>query len=300
MHEMVERRKAGDVNVGSQPSRTWSWPGSPGPRKPGGRAGHDDGSCVMEPSNGADSTVRFLRTASPSIGGRIRVPLPRRVLRHLARRGTAADIATAMGHATRCLYYQRETRQVRSGGTCKASWIANHFGIGERSVHRSRQKLMKLGWLKPADDGLVGGRLGARFVIDLAWGRTGDGRKMAAQREPNDAGLAAPTILHQPSSRIKKPELDSGVSTKPDLKNVVPADLKNPRRLEVLFEQAGEAGLVPRTEAGRLSFFAAAERAKRCGSKNPCGFFIAIVRRKLWHHLANQDEDRGRALRHSE
>ena len=188
---------------------------------------------------------------------------------------------------------------MRSGGSCKASWIAGQFGIGERSVHRSRQKLIELGWLKQVEDGRQGGRLGARFVIDLAWRRPDDGREMAAQRERNDAGLAAPAILHQPSLRIQRPELDSGVSSKPVLRNVVPADLSDPRRLEVLFEEAGEAGFVPRTESGRLSFFAAAERAKRCGSQNPCGFFVSVVRRGLWHHLANLDEDRGRSLSRS-
>ncbi|MBX3424276.1 MAG: hypothetical protein KF688_01230 [Pirellulales bacterium] len=242
----------------------------------------------------SESTVRFRRREGEVIGGRARIPVPRRVLRHLARQGTAADVATVIGHAARCLYYQRDAKQLRSGGACTASWVAQQFGVGERSVHRSRQRLIELGWLRPVEDGRQGGRLGARFVIDLAWRRPDRGHETAAQREGNDADSAAPTIHHEPSLRIQRPELDAGVSTKPILRNVVPADLSDPRRLEALFEEAGKAGLVSRTEAGKLSFFAAAERAKRCGAENPCGFFAAMVRRGLWRHIAGVDEDRAR------
>ena len=42
----------------------------------------------------------------------------------------------------------------------------------------------------------------------------------------------------------------------------------------ILFRQATNTGLVRDTSSDRLQFFAAAERAKRLGSRNPAGFFV--------------------------
>jgi len=46
-------------------------------------------------------------------------------------------------------------------------------------------------------------------------------------------------------------------------------------------------------QTNRLQFFAAAERAKRLGS-NPGGFFITILKKRLWRNLANCDEEKAR------
>jgi hypothetical protein len=68
-------------------------------------------------------------------------------------------------------------------------------------------------------------------------------------------------------------------------------DLQQSRRLLALFRQAVESGLLARTEANRLRFFAAAEHAKSHATANACGLFMHLVRHKLWQFLTQADED---------
>jgi len=46
--------------------------------------------------------------------------------------------------------------------------------------------------------------------------------------------------------------------------------------------------------AGRLQWFAAAERALAAGERNPCGLFVAMYRQGLWHHITQAQEDSAR------
>jgi hypothetical protein len=78
----------------------------------------------------------------------------------------------------------------------------------------------------------------------------------------------------------------------------VPKDLAEPVRLATLFRQAAQAGWVRETSVERLRFFAAAERAQRLGARNPAGFFIALVHRRLWLHLSHPDEEAARCKLH--
>jgi hypothetical protein len=76
----------------------------------------------------------------------------------------------------------------------------------------------------------------------------------------------------------------------PDLRNVVPEDLKDIGRLLELYEQAVEQGLVTESEHDRLRFVAAAEHARIIGTKNPCGLFARLVRGGLLHFVTYDDE----------
>ncbi len=76
-----------------------------------------------------------------------RVPVPRRMLRYLAREGSPGLIATTLGVVLQCLRYFRKDKQCRSGGTLSVAWIADCFGIGERTAYRSLATLEALGWL---------------------------------------------------------------------------------------------------------------------------------------------------------
>jgi hypothetical protein len=78
------------------------------------------------------------------------------------------------------------------------------------------------------------------------------------------------------------------------LKRVTLDDLKDPKRLLTLHGQAVGEGLVTGSEHDRLQFFAAAERARTVGSKNPPGLFVRIVRSGLWRFLSQDDEDAAR------
>ena len=80
------------------------------------------------------------------------------------------------------------------------------------------------------------------------------------------------------------------VPGKPDLRNVVPEDLKDTGRLLELYDQAVELGLVTESEHDRLRFVAAAEHARIIGTRNPCGLFVRLVRGGLLHFVTYDDE----------
>ncbi len=96
---------------------------------------------------------------------------------------------------------------------------------------------------------------------------------------------AIPAAQPSPASRPACP-----VAGKPDLRNVLPEDLKDTGRLLDLYEQAVELGLVTESEHDRLRFVAAAEHARIIGTKNPCGLFVRLVRGGLLHFVTYDDE----------
>jgi len=80
---------------------------------------------------------------------RRRVPVPRRLLRFVAKSCTRVVLATLLGHLFRCLYYRQGHCQ--PAGLCKASWIAAVFGVSERAVKAARQQLEARGILLRQD-----------------------------------------------------------------------------------------------------------------------------------------------------
>jgi hypothetical protein len=61
--------------------------------------------------------------------------------------------------------------------------------------------------------------------------------------------------------------------------------------LLLLFEETTRQGLTQGSESARLQFVAAAEHALIIGAQNPCGLFVHLLRRKLWHFITQEDED---------
>lgn len=221
------------------------------------------------------------------------VPVPRRILRWLAQHGTAAEIATAFGHASRCLFYDSMRKVCRSGGYCTAQWVAEHFGVGERSVKRARSAWISRKWLRMVEDGKSGHRTGARFIIEFAWRSP---HRLAPQTSSKRAPLAPPRDQQDPPSEIKQPDRESGTQRPVYISHIVPEDLSDPARLAEIHRQAGLQGLVPKSQAGALLVFSAAARAKRCAERNPCGMFATILRKQLWNHICSIDEDAARCL----
>ena len=226
-----------------------------------------------------------------------KVPVPRRLLRLLAATSRPVVIATALGHLLRCLYYRKGT--CRPDGRCKASWIANVFGVDERNVKKARRLLLDLQVLRRASDTQFAmNRWGRRFIVNLAWGSKNDSpRRIVANR----SDLPPPMKNRNLSSRSEHQKLvRTGVSKatlrKPGLKHVVVDDLRSRDRLKVLFAESVTLGWCRSTEAQELDFFAAARRAMRVASRNPCGLFVSIVKERRWHYLSNEDEEGGRRM----
>ncbi|HKQ47570.1 MAG TPA: hypothetical protein VJZ71_05845 [Phycisphaerae bacterium] len=143
--------------------------------------------------------------------------------------------------------------------------------------------------------------------INLDWSRNDTSR--SGKRSPRPAfsttGSAPPYKDKKLSSRFdqhQKPAhgpagvfKQNGRGTTPTLRHVVAEDLRDPTRLLELFRQAAIARLVSTSECDRLRFFAAAEHAKAIGTRNPCGLFATLARRKLWHFITQDDEDAANA-----
>jgi hypothetical protein len=90
------------------------------------------------------------------------------MLRFLARGCSRVMTATILGHLIRCLYYGNGL--CRPEGLCKASWIAEVFGVSERAVKTARQRLEALRWLERIEiKPWVRNRYGQKMAINLRW-----------------------------------------------------------------------------------------------------------------------------------
>jgi hypothetical protein len=237
------------------------------------------------------------RSQKGSGGGRL-VPIPRPMLRYLARSTGRVFIATALGHLLRCLYFRGG--KCISGGYCKSSWVADTFGVSLRPVKDARAKLISMGFLVPlqADQSRLN-RFGSPIVVNLGWAPATESAprmaKLTTESAPprtQESSFLRKRSDHQKPGRAPDP---TGVCDKkikkPSMRDVKIGDLENPNRLAVLFVDAERRGLVKRCEADQLAFFAAAEHARRVGNKNPSGLFASLVRKRCYAHIAQKDEE---------
>lgn len=248
-----------------------------------------------------------------------RVPVPRRLVRELCRTTSATLLATAFGHLLRCLYNRR--RWCASGGLCKASWVAEVFGISQRSVKRCRARLASLGVLRTqVAPQRVMNRHGGWSAWNLRWRATpGEGSTSGrrAVRLPG-AALSPPvaserTQLSPPSktgnSLSGSENQQRGESRRRgafgrrsrgsqvrELGHVRAEQLARAESLRTLFVRAVGVGLVRACEADALKFAGAAVHARRVGTRNVPGLFATVVRRGLWAHVSQDDEDRARRV----
>lgn len=235
---------------------------------------------------------------------RRRVPVPRRMIRFLASDGTRAVIATAIGHLLRCVYYR--DGQCASGGRCKASWIADVFEVGVRNVKAARAKLTSLGWLKVTHTPQRSlNRWGAVVTVNLSWSRLSGGSGLTPRKAVSGTGSAPPYKDRKLSLRSENQKPAAAVGRNgscgkegrggsPSLSRVTGDDLRQCVRLDALRVEAVSRGLISQSECDRLRVFGAAEHALSVGTRNPCGLFATIVRRKLWAFISQRDEDSAR------
>ena len=234
------------------------------------------------------------------------LPVPRPVLRFLCSCSRPTTVLTTLAYILRGLAIERRTGRIKSRGTMKCSWVAANFGMSLRAARKARSELIASG-LVSKDEGshqLKLNRDGAYFVLNPAWlpPHQNEARRNGSAPLPAESGdesapprerLRTPYGSKDQKTRESEPP---GACTKPDLKNVIAQDLMRLSRLEVLFKQAVSRGLVSSAEADALNVVAAAVRARQVRDGDPVRVFLAIVRRKLWHHVTAAQEDRARVL----
>jgi len=161
--------------------------------------------------------------------GHRRVPVPRRLLRFIAAGCGRVTLATILGHLIRCLYYRHG--QCKTEGFCKASWIAEVFGVSLRNVKAARQYLERLGLLQRTEvPHWLRNRYGQKMAINLQWMPPSSAQRRPMKSPPPPA-LSAPELA-PPDSYIELP-LGS--------KHQEPACGGPTGALSTLFHQAREA-----------------------------------------------------------
>jgi hypothetical protein len=238
-----------------------------------------------------------------------KVPVPRRVVRFLAQPCRRSVVAVILAHLMRCLYYRGG--QCVSGGFCKASWIRDVFSVDLRNVKLARKLLEReLSLLEshPVHQSLLN-RYGRKVYINLAW-------NYAVEKSSEEVSESPPPVddfrtqtppprqyrepslqedKHQkPASGEPRPGILETKEERPTLTNITARDLRETGRLLELFQEATEKGLLSGSESERLLFIGAAERARLYGSQNSPGFFSQLIRRRLFHFVSSEDEERAR------
>lgn len=264
--------------------------------------------CINIDTHKAELTLEdsddWLDTLTSVKNNRRKIPMPRKVLRHVIKTRNVNLIGTLFGFLFRCLYYRKD--RCVSGGRCKVSWISEALQLNERNVKSAKKQLVELGWIIPGDaDQRSLNRWGQPVIINLLWQATPNSAK--AKTPPpiaqNNAKLPPPIYNKKPltGSNTQSPNGTTGVKNKtlsqkrPSLKHIDLEDLIIATRLDELYRQATEAGRLPHSEFNRLLWFAAAEYALEVGKRNPCGLFVKLYSEKLWHYITQKQEDRARA-----
>jgi hypothetical protein len=278
--------------------------------KDGVRFARSEGELTLRDPNGFASMLSLI--PSP----RRVVPVPRRMIRRLAGGLSRSRTAVVIAHLIRCLFYRRG-EGCSASGSAKASWIAEAFGLTERSVYDARRYLVaELGWLIPQECSQhTLNRDGLWVTVDLAWGpdrSDGDGPAANGFSGPPvvlPAGFSGPIEDKAPPPleelKDQKPARrgPTGISISdeekapdkpPTLRDITRLDLKETARLVTLFDQAVKSGLVSGSEADRLKFVSAAVHAQAVGS-DPPRLFAWLLREGRWRYITQADEDEAHA-----
>lgn len=245
------------------------------------------------------------------------IPIPRSMLSFLTKSTREAVTKTALAYFVRGLSLSKEGGVVSHKGTVKVSWISETLTLSRRSVIYARKLLIGAGWFE-RDRGshqLKLNRDGAYFVLNLCWSEKGNenSRKNGesglvnphnpdpqfAPRPPQKCAEFAPPYENKKSSNENKNQ--KTCQTKPDgffssrFSSIKLQDLSNFTRLEALYFDAVKSRIICASEAGALNFIAAAVRSREAG-REPVKLFSAIVRRRLWHHITQAQEEYARKV----
>ena len=265
------------------------------------------------------------------------IPIPRNLVCFICKANKPALVSTLLGYALRGLTLKKG--ELKTNGSVKAAWIAETLSLSLRSVRASRRELISLGILSEDHSTQHKlNRCGAYFEINTSWKQGGGVIHRKTQSEPSTAPAAGLTVDNSVGERgesaHKKPsfapleaknstlfappykDLKTSYRTKnqklenqpsgfcgkgkerANLKNITREDLTRTSRVLELYSQATKANWLFDSEHNRLRFVAAAIRAKRVGFE-PVKVFVSIVRRGLWHHITQAEEDQAKAAMNS-
>lgn len=278
-----------------------------------------------EPLSGSEALLGEIK------GGRSErrpIPVPRTVLRFLARERKPALGKVMVGYLARGLSIARHTGELSGKGTVKASWLAAQLALSQRAVKYAQGQLQAMGWI--TKDTLSRQRKlnrdGAYFVINLEWTLQREETRPVVNRDKVAVEFAPPleaiAPAFAPPIEDMKTSIERNQDTKtqrveplvlgvcrqegeeagadevtlpPDLSLIAIDDLRRFSRLEPLYFEAIERGWLHGSEAMTLNFVAAAVRAREVGH-DPARLFVSLVKRGLWHHVTHAQEEYARHM----
>ena len=243
------------------------------------------------------------------------VPLPRRVLRFLARCRKASLIRVMLAYMVRGLRRSKKDG-INNKGAVKCSWIVELTGLCLRSVQTARKALIDLGWLSKDTSSTQRklNRTGSYFVINVEWAErslqanVGGEKKepLFASPPPQKRTLFASPIKKQRTSygstktkitqslKEEIPPDGSGFCKKISFKNIKPEYLKTVSGVFALYHSALKLKLFTHSEQNLLNFFAAAVKAKRSW-RNSVAMFVWTVKNGF-QFITDQDEIRAQEI----
>ena len=252
---------------------------------------------------GICESSEFVRRFNLIANRRRTVPVPRYAVCMIARKSRATLVATTLGHFIRLMYLRNG--RCRADGCCKASWIAEVFSLDISSVKRARATLIAQGLIRTQETPQwYRNRFGWRGAVNLQW-KGVDNRSNHFGRR---CGKLPPRARKRRRTATAKRKPESLFETKTPICKAVHGfqkwggkerselhvdDLHDAKRTEAVFEQAARGGLVSRYD--RLNVFAAAEKAKRVGTRNPVGLFCWLLKSRRWDYISLTDQDAGLA-----
>jgi hypothetical protein len=234
------------------------------------------------------------------------IPVPRSVLRFVARCSKPSVGKTILAYVVRGLTLERRGGGIKVAGTMKASWIANVFCLSLRSAKASRGSLIECGFISK-DTGSFQRKLnrdGAYFQINAHWEGSRIFVSTFAPRCSKNASVFAPPYKDRKTSyEFKNQKARSGSlkptgvcnanrNSKPKLGNIRPSDLKRYPTVKILFDEAVKWGWLIDSEANLLKWVGAAVRANTVKARDPVRVFMGIVKQKRWAYITQQQEDR--------
>lgn len=234
------------------------------------------------------------------------VPIPRRIMRVLARHGRASELVGALIHLLRCLFINQGN--INHTGFIKNAFITRLTGLSDRTIQGARHWMKAMGWIIPKSvtQGVLN-RFGGCFSVNLNPPLEDESEALISLQEPSRSAEFAPppsaSLLYtnnQPNYQYVPPQEDppsfhSGVFAKtmekPTLTDIQQEDLQVMPRLEALYRQAIDRKWLPDCEASIKNFVAAATRSIQIEG-NPVKIFVGLVKKGLWGYITQAQEDK--------
>lgn len=246
---------------------------------------------------------------SSGVGQRV-IPIPRRMLRFLAKSNKRSLILTTLAYLSRGAFIHRT--KIKNTGTAKVSWIAEQFNLSEASVKRARRELIALGFISPdtTESQRKLNRTGAYFTVNLDWNYeqeeqsevVGEFKKDSAMTPPlvKKRSLMTPPYIETINSlqelETNKPaKRASGFCKKKiSFRNIKPEQIQKIPLLLMLYRSAIQQKALVHSERNLLNFFSSAVKAKR-GWTDPVKMFVWTVRNDF-KYITEEDEKRSMSL----